>query len=70
MEEIELVALKAGFMNGIQIVPIPHPNAFQVFSLSSWQNFRGGDEMIRLRFTDQLAQINYDERVVFYVEKS
>jgi len=69
LEEIEEVALKAGFSNGVQIVPIPHPNIFQEFTLETWQNFRSRDKTTRLRFTDQLAQINYDERVLFYVEK-
>ncbi len=70
LEEIQSVAIKAGFVNGVQIVPIPHPNAFQEFSLAAWLDFRSGDEGARLSFTDQLAQINYDERVLFYVEKS
>jgi SAM-dependent methyltransferase len=69
LEEIEVVARKAGFKNGVQIVPIPHPNVLQEFTLETWQNFRSRDETTRLRFTDQLAQINYDERVLFYVEK-
>lgn len=69
LEEIEEVAQKAGFKNGLQIVPIPHPNVLQEFSLETWQNFRSGDELSRLGFTNQLAQINYDERVLFYVEK-
>jgi SAM-dependent methyltransferase len=69
LEEIEVVARKAGFKNGVQIVPIPHPNVLQEFTLEAWQNFRSRDETTRLRFTDQLAQINYDERVLFYVEK-
>lgn len=69
LEELEEVAQKAGFKNGLQIVPIPHPNVLQEFSLQTWQDFRSNDELVRLRFTDQLAQINYDERVLFYVEK-
>jgi SAM-dependent methyltransferase len=69
LEEIEVVARKAGFKNGVQIVPIPHPNVLQEFSLETWQNFRSGNDLIRLRFTDQLSQINYDERVLFYLEK-
>ena len=70
LEEIQSVAVNAGFVDGVQIVPIPHPNAFQEFSLESWQNFRTGDEAARISFTDQLAQINYDERILFYVQKS
>ncbi len=69
LEEIEMVARKAGFKGGVHLAPIPHPNALQRFSLANWQNFRSGDAEMRLRFTDQLAQINYDERVLFYVEK-
>lgn len=70
LEEIEEVAQKAGFKNGLQIVPIPHPNVLQEFPLETWQDFRSNDQLVRLRFTDQLAQINYDERVLFYVEKA
>jgi SAM-dependent methyltransferase len=69
LEEMEIFARKAGFKTGVKIVPIPHPNVLQEFSLESWQIFRSGNEISRLRFTDQLAQINYDERVLFYVEK-
>jgi SAM-dependent methyltransferase len=69
LEEIDQVARLAGFHNGVQIAPIPHPNVLQEFSLESWQGFRSGDQVARLRFTDQLAQINYDERVLFYVAK-
>ena len=69
LEEIEIVAQKAGFNNGVQIVPIPHPNALQEFSLDTWQNFRSGDDLTLSHFTDKLAQINYDERVLFYVAK-
>lgn len=70
LEEISIVAQKAGFKSGLKIIPIPHPNAFQEFSLESWLKFRSGDKNSRSSFTDQLAQINYDERVFFYVEKS
>ena len=69
LEEIELVAKRAGFREGLKVMPIPHPNVLQEFSLSSWQKFRSGDTTLRLSLTEHLAQINYDERVLFYVEK-
>ena len=59
LEEIELVAKRAGFTNGVRVVVIPHPNIFQEFSLSLWQKFRSGDSSLRVSLSEHLAQINY-----------
>jgi SAM-dependent methyltransferase len=69
LEEIDNVAKSAGFVNGLTIVPMPHPLAFQTYTLQAWLNFRSGDEIERLRLTDQLAALNYSDRVIFYVDK-
>lgn len=70
LEEMDVIARNSGFSHGLQVIPIPHPNALQEFSLTQWKLFMSGDKNLRLGFTDQLAQINYDERVLFYVEKA
>jgi SAM-dependent methyltransferase len=70
LEEIDQIAREAGFAAGLSIIPMPHPLAFQTYSLSEWSQFREGDTMQRLRFTDQLADLNYWDRVIFYVDKA
>lgn len=69
LEEIDEIARGAGFRNGLQIVPMPHPLALQTYSMESWSSFRKGDARERTRLTDQLANLNYWERVIFYVDK-
>ncbi|WP_459706475.1 class I SAM-dependent methyltransferase [Paraburkholderia sp. 2C] len=69
LEEMDGVARKAGFRKGITIVPMPHPLAFQTYDLTAWAAFRNGDRLQRLRFTDQLADLNYWDRVIFFVDK-
>lgn len=50
-------------------VPMPHPLALQTYSMETWSRFRDGDALERLRLTDQLASLNYWDRVIFYVDK-
>jgi SAM-dependent methyltransferase len=69
LEEMDQIARDVGFAAGLSIIPMPHPLAFQTYSLSEWEQFRKGDILQRLRFTDQLADLNYWDRVIFYVEK-
>jgi SAM-dependent methyltransferase len=69
LEEIDAIARSAGFTVGLSIIPMPHPLAFQTYSMDDWRGFRSGDELQRLRFTDQLAELNYWDRVIFFVEK-
>lgn len=69
LEEIDQIARDAGFKAGLQIVPMPHPLALQTYSMGEWKRFRDGDAHQRLRLTDQLAQLNYWDRVIFYVDK-
>jgi SAM-dependent methyltransferase len=69
LEEIDQIARSVGFEAGLSIVPMPHPAAFQSYNLTEWSQFRQGDTLQRLRFTDQLAHLNYWDRVIFYVDK-
>jgi SAM-dependent methyltransferase len=69
LEEIDQIARAAGFTAGLCIVPMPHPLALQTYSMEAWSRFRDGDALERLRLTDQLASLNYWDRVIFYVDK-
>lgn len=69
LEEIDQIARSVGFQLGLLVIPMPHPAALQVYSLPEWIRFRDGDTLQRLKFTDQLAQINYWDRVIFYIDK-
>ncbi len=37
--------------------------------MDEWTSFRAGEPLPRLRLTDQLAQLNYWDRVIFYIDK-
>ncbi len=69
LEEIDQIARAAGFTAGLSIVPMPHPPALQTYPMEAWSRFRDGDVLERLRLTDQLASLNYWDRVIFYVDK-
>jgi len=69
LEDIDKIAKEVGFLKGIKIVPAPHPSALQTFSMNEWDQFRNGDEFTRLKMADYLSQINYNERVIFFIEK-
>ena len=69
LEEIDQIARDTGFKAGLSIVPMPHPAALQTYSMDEWKRFRDGDVLKRLRLTDQLASLNYWDRVIFYVDK-
>jgi SAM-dependent methyltransferase len=69
LEEIDQIARDVGFSAGLCIVPMPHPLALQTYSMEAWSRFRDGDALERLRLTDQLASLNYWDRVIFYVDK-
>ena len=69
LEEINVIALKVGFKSGLNIIPTPHPSTLLGFPLKSWKKFRGGDFKLQRILTRYIAQVNYEERVVFYIEK-
>jgi hypothetical protein len=41
----------------------------QTYKMEAWSEFRKGDSLQRLRFTDQLADLNYWDRVIFFIDK-
>jgi hypothetical protein len=69
LEEIDQIAREAGFKEGLHVVPMPHPAALQTYTVAEWKLFRDGDSLQRLRLTDQLADINYWDRIIFTVDK-
>ena len=69
LEEIDEIAQNVGFSSGLNIVPMPHPLSLQSYSMKEFTQFRADEGLERLRFTDQLASLNYFNRVIFYVEK-
>jgi SAM-dependent methyltransferase len=69
LEEMDALARAAGFGAGITVVPLPHPLALQTYSLKEWSQFRKRDAIERRRFTDRLAQGNYWDRVIFYIDR-
>ncbi len=69
LEEINQIVCDAGFIDGITIVPMPHPSNLQTFSLQDWTSFRQGDRQQHLRVIDTLGDINYYNRIIFYIDK-
>jgi SAM-dependent methyltransferase len=69
LEEIDQIARDVGFKAGLSIVPMPYPTALQTYSMDEWTQFRKGESLPRLRLTNQLAELNYWDRVIFYVDK-
>ena len=69
LEEIHEIALEVGFVDGVTVIPVPHPNALQGFPVESWAEFRKGNKKLLSTLTNYISQINYEERVIFYLEK-
>lgn len=69
LEEIDQIARNAGFKEGLSIVPMFHPLVLQKYSMAEWKQFREGDMLLRSRLVDQLGEVNYWERIIFYVDK-
>lgn len=72
LEEIDDVARRAGFTNGIRVVPVPLmlPNVIESHSVVDWQRFRSGPSDLRDAHCDSLSEINYWDRVVFFADKT
>ncbi len=68
LEEINRCATAAG-LSALAIVPMQHPSAPAVFSLSDWGKFRRGNIWVRNLFSRAMAKTNYDQRVIFYCER-
>jgi SAM-dependent methyltransferase len=68
LEEIDVCARGAKF-NGPTMVPLPHAEQLERFRPADWLAFRKGSRLRRARFANRMAQINYNERVVFFCDK-
>jgi SAM-dependent methyltransferase len=68
LEEIENDAGEAGF-GALTLVPHFHIGNALRYSLREGQKFRAGDAHERLRSTNLLSEVNYDSRVIFYLDK-
>jgi SAM-dependent methyltransferase len=69
LEDIDQIARAAGFADGVRIVPVPHPQQLMSYTLTGWTRFRKRRWFSRRPYTDQLARINYWDRIVFCVDK-
>ena len=69
LEEIDQIACATVCTSGLCIVPMKHTLALQVYFMEVRSRFRDWDALERLRLTDQLASLNYWERVIFYVDQ-
>jgi SAM-dependent methyltransferase len=69
LEEMDCLAIRAGFRNGIVIVPVPHPFALSKYSMTDWNKFRSGNHFLRSNYTDDLSKLNYFDRVIFKITK-
>ena len=70
LNDLDLIAKSAGFNSGVRGVPTPHPLALQEYSMQEWNAFRNGDKNLREQLTNNLSKLNYDERVIFFIEKT
>lgn len=69
LDEIDSIAKKAGFKKGVTIIPTQHPLSQTRFTMNEWNEFRDDKGASRKRFCDKFFNDNYNERIVFYVEK-
>lgn len=67
LEEINALARGSGF-GELVIRPQLLPN-LREYRLSAWQRFRAGDAALQRDYIEMLKLINYDERLVFYLDK-
>jgi ubiquinone/menaquinone biosynthesis C-methylase UbiE len=69
LEEIDLISKKAGFIDGLTIIPMQHTLNLYKCNLETWTNFRNNQNNERFIFNNMIADINYFERVIFTLEK-
>lgn len=69
LDSINEIAKNAGFKNGIRIIPTQHPLALTEYNMEQWNIFKENKDNIRNDFCNKLFDINYNERVIFYVQK-
>jgi SAM-dependent methyltransferase len=69
LEEINACAIAAKF-SGLKIVPTQHPLAPMVYTVADWQAFRKGNRRQVDEFASHMANVNYNERLVFFCERA
>ena len=69
LDELDVIAKNAGFISGVKVVPTPHPLALEDYSIHEWNMYRQGDVNLREQLANNLSRLNYDERVIFFVDK-
>jgi SAM-dependent methyltransferase len=71
LKEIDEISRRAGFSDGIQVVPVPLmlPAVIESHSVDQWERFRAGPCDTRDAHCDALATINYWDRIIFYADK-
>lgn len=67
IEEIDGCAARAGFAD-MQIVPMQHPSRMMTFPIAVWRAYRAKDERLRAAVADEVSDLNYNDRVVFYFD--
>jgi SAM-dependent methyltransferase len=68
VEEINACATLAG-LSDLTIVPTQHPLAPMTFSPHEWRKFRKGNLPLRWKFSRHMADLNYEDRLVFFCDK-
>jgi len=69
LNDLDVIARSVGFIAGIKVVPTPHPMALQEYTMQEWSMFRQGNIKLREQLSNNLSRLNYDERVIFFVDK-
>ena len=65
LEQIDDIASRCGFSE-MTVIPSEHTISLHQLPLHAWRSFRAGHKTLRSAMADDLARINYDQRVVFY----
>ncbi|MFH7242986.1 MAG: hypothetical protein ACHWZW_09070, partial [Spirulina sp.] len=73
LEEIDEIARASNF-SGLTLVPMPHLGSFVRYDVSEWAQFRSllpnpQKTLLRRGLCDHLATLNYNDRVIFYVDR-
>jgi SAM-dependent methyltransferase len=68
VEEISACAILAG-LSDLTIIPTQHPLAPVTFTTREWLKFRKGNISLRWKFSRHMAEVNYNERLVFFCER-
>lgn len=69
LEEIDDIAKKVGFEDGLHIVPVQHPLALDDYSLEKFHQLQNNVGKERDKYCDKLLANCYWERTIFFVKK-